>query len=435
MEKYVYENTLCKRFLNLLLLSRLNRPPAGIYGYRWGRGLYCKSAVQRITWIFITLFQVLSSLAWAGQEKPVYIGLDAEFGLAGSTSAQAIELGIRVAIDEINRAGGVLGGRPLALKITDNRSVTARGIKNLEKLAKVPDLVAVFEGRFSPVVLECIDKAHQLEMILLAPWSAADAITENGRYPNYVFRLSLRDKFAISTMFRYARKKGAQRVGLLLPNTSWGRSNQTAVQGYSKHYLLPSVVATAWYNWGDPSMINKYLTLWQAGAEAIIFVANDVEAAILIPEVARLPEQQRLPIISHWGVTGGRFVELVDDALDKVDFSMIQTFSFYKADKARVDRFMTGAGRLFGLSRIEQIKSPVGVGHAYDLTHILARAIDLAGTTDRPAIRDALEQVKNYQGLVKNFKQPFSPTRHDALGADAVFMARYRSDGSIMPLE
>jgi len=47
--------------------------------------------------------------------KPVYIGLDAEFGYKGSTSAEAIERGILIAIEEINKAGGVLNGRPLAL--------------------------------------------------------------------------------------------------------------------------------------------------------------------------------------------------------------------------------------------------------------------------------------------------------------------------------
>lgn len=48
-------------------------------------------------------------------EKPVYIGLDAEFGYKNSTSAEAIRMGMLVAMEEINKAGGVLGGRPLEL--------------------------------------------------------------------------------------------------------------------------------------------------------------------------------------------------------------------------------------------------------------------------------------------------------------------------------
>ncbi len=126
---------------------------------------------------------------------------------------------------------------------------------------------------------------------------------------------------------------------------------------------------------------------------------------------------------------------MIQDDLDKLDFSVVQTFSFFKADPEIVERVMGVSERLFGISRFEELKSPVGVGHAYDLTHLLARAIDLAGTTRRSAVRDALEQVTDYRGLVKYFAQPFTPAKHDALDAGDVFMARYRPiDGAIVPL-
>ena len=62
--------------------------------------------------------------------EPVLVGIDAEFSDATSTSDDAIRLGIRLAIEEINAAGGVLGGRPLKLVERDNRSVPARGVAN-----------------------------------------------------------------------------------------------------------------------------------------------------------------------------------------------------------------------------------------------------------------------------------------------------------------
>jgi branched-chain amino acid transport system substrate-binding protein len=43
--------------------------------------------------------------------------------------------------------------------------------------------------------------------------------------------------------------------------------------------------------------------------------------------------------------------------------------------------------------------------------------------------------VENYRGLVKFFPQPFTPTDHEALEAEDVFMARYWSDGTIRPLD
>ncbi|WP_247886998.1 ABC transporter substrate-binding protein [Azospirillum sp. SYSU D00513] len=369
------------------------------------------------------------------ETKPVYIGLDGEFGLRNSTSAESIERGILAALDEINTAGGVLGGRPLALVKKEHRSIAARGIKNIKEFAVIPDLVAVFGGRFSPVVIEELPILKETKTLFLAPWSSADAIVDNGMVPNYSFRLSLRDSLAMPKMFEYARKRGARKVGLLLTNTAWGRSNLASAERHLDAGGEPPVVATAWYNWRDKSLIDKYEMLERAGAEAIIMVANDDEAAVLVRELAALPRERRLPLISHWGVTGGDFVGQAGEALREVDFTVIQTFSFFKADKAMVDRVLGVTERLFGIRRVEDIISPVGFAHAYDLTHILARAIDLAGTTDRATVRDALEKVENYRGLVKNFERPFTPDRHEALGPEELLMARFDRQGVLVPAE
>ena len=93
------------------------------------------------------------------------------------------------------------------------------------------------------------------------------------------------------------------------------------------------------------------------------------------------------------------------------------------------------AARRHGIDGPRRIQSPVGVAHAYDLIHILARAIQIAGSTDRSAIRDALERVTDYAGLVKTYPQPFTPDRHDALSLQEVFMARYAEDGAIVRID
>ena len=370
------------------------------------------------------------------QSDDVLIGFDGAFGLANATSAIAIERGILIAIDEVNRSGGVLDGRPLKLVSRDNRSVTARGIRNLKDFNEMPDMVAMFVGRFSPVALESIGLAHKMKMILLDPWAAADAIIDNGFHPNYAFRLSLKDSLAMPAMFQHALDKDIRRIGLLLPNTSWGRSNLNAADRYQLGSRLPQIAGMEWYQWGDKTLLQQYQRLRKAGAGAIIFVSNDSEAVTLAREVASLSPDQRIPIISHWGVTGGIFASLVKDELDKIDFSVVQTFNFFNADPKKVARLMAVSSRLFGIANFEALESPVGTGHAYDLTHLLALAINRAGTTDRAAIRDALEELRDYDGLVRYFPQPFSADNHDALDASDVFMARYRpSDGVLIPIK
>lgn len=390
--------------------------------------------MRKLTHLSLWLMLLCVGAALAEPAQPVYIGLDAEFGYKNSTSAEAIENGILIAIEEINNNGGVLKGRPLALLKRANHSVPARSIANIEELAANPDVAAVFCGRFSPTVLDSLPILHQLHMPMLDPWAAADGIIDNGYQPNYVFRLSLRDSWAMQTMIPYAGTKNAQSIGLLLLNTSWGRSNQKAAEAYVQLHPSYRIVATHWFNWSDESLLEKYMALYQSGAQAIILVGNADDAVKLIQAENSVSASQRLPIISHWGVTGGDFTGMTGSALQNVDFSVVQTYSFIGKKDAVAQRVLAAAKRLFKVADARQLASPVGVAHAYDLTHILAKAINQAGVMDRAKIRDALEKVKNYAGLIKTYRQPFSADDHEALSLDDVFMARYAADGALEPV-
>ena len=111
---------------------------------------------------FLLLFA--AAMAVAAEKKPVYVGLDAELTYTGSTSAQAIRMGMLIAMEEVNQAGGVLGGRPLQLIDRDNKSLPARALENLKELAAQPDLVAVFGGRFSSTFLKALPLIHELKL-------------------------------------------------------------------------------------------------------------------------------------------------------------------------------------------------------------------------------------------------------------------------------
>lgn len=373
------------------------------------------------------LLALLAGTAVA-EPAPVLIGFDGEFGYANSTSAEAISQGINIAIEEINRAGGVLGGRPLKLIEKANHSVPARSINNIKEFAATPDMVALFCGRFSPAVLESLPAINEAQIVLLDPWAAADAIVDNPGRPNFVFRLSLRDSWAMPMMLRYAQSNKHDHVGLLLLNTSWGRGNLKVAESFIARNRKLKLVGTHWFNWDEKSFLSKYQNLREAGASAIVLVSNADEAAILVREVAALPVEQRVPIIAHWGVTGGRMPALAGEALHQVDFSVVQTYSFIGARRPQAKKVIAAAKRLYGIQDARSIASPTGLAHAYDLTHLLSRAINRAGSTDRKAIRAALEQVRNYDGLIRNYAQPFTAERHEALSPGMLFMAKYAAE-------
>lgn len=373
--------------------------------------------------------------AAAADKDPIYVGFDGAYGVKNSTSAQAVELGLNAAIFEINANGGVLDGRPLKLITKDNRSIAARGNANLEDFTKVKDLVAVFGGRFSPVILQQLEAVHEKKIIMLDVWGAADGITDHEYTPSYTFRLSLKDSWAMPAMLEHAYAKGARKVGVLLPNTGWGRSNQNALSKALAAKPNMQLVSTIWYNWGERDMLTHYKRQIAAGAEAVLLVANDIEGSLLVRQLGTSSETPRVPILSHWGVTGGNMVETSGPTLAELDFTVVQTFSFFKARPEKLKAFAATVKTIAGVDDVTQLDAPVGVGHAYDMMHILAKAIDLAGTTDRAKVRDALERVPRHEGLIRSYAPPFTATDHDALSMDEVFLAKYRSDGVLVPLD
>ncbi len=365
---------------------------------------------------------------------PVFIGLDAELGLAGSSSAEAIRNGIQIALEEINAAGGVLYGRPLTLEVRANDMEPRRSIANVQELAAIPDMVAIYCGRSSPTVVEALPIIQQLGIPLLDPWASDDAIVDNGFTPSYVFRLSLRDSWAMPAMIDHARSLGTRRVGMLLPDSDWGRGQLAAAERIIAGDPSFRIVGTQWFGVDDQGVLEKYYALRDARAQAILLVADATQAELLLREVAALRARQRLPIISHWGAAGGRLAQVAGPQLRKVEFSVVQSYSFVDAGDEAARRVIAAHDRLFKTSGARTIESPIGVAHAYDLTHILARAINLAGTTDRKAVRDALERLGPYTGLIRTYVPPFTPERHEALGPEQAFMAEYGQSGALEPI-
>ncbi len=396
--------------------------------------LFPKTLFPKISRSFALCMTLLLCVgtANAAEKAPVLVGLDAELGLEHSFSAQAIELGLRTAIAEINAAGGVLGGRPIELVTKDNRAMPARSTRNITEFAAMPNLVAVFGGRFSEVVMEQMPTINEAKLPYLAVWSAANKIIDNDMQPNYVFRLALRDGLAMPKLLKTAEQRGFDKVGLLLLNSGWGRGNQAAAEKYMLGVKNQKIVGIAWFDYRATTLIEQYKKLTDAGAQAVLLVADE-EAAPLVREVAALPPNQRVPILGHQGFSGGVFFENAGAALQEVDVSMIQTFSFFNADKPMLARFMKTAEQIGGIKRIEDIRAPIGTAHAYDLMHILAKAINLAGKPERSAIRDALEKVPEHRGLIKLYQPPFTATRHEALGPAELLMARYNREGVLVP--
>jgi len=393
---------------------------------------YLRKLVISIVGPLLAALVSLSTPAWP---NGIVIGLDADMSGGAASGGEAIRRGILLAIDEINARGGVLG-RPLELEVRDHRGNPARGVDNIAAFARTPDLVAVIGGVHTPVALAELDLLHQEEILFLVPWAAGTPIVANGFRPNFVFRVSVRDEFAGGFLIDQVLARGFSRPGLLLERTGWGRSNDKAMQTALQQRDQPAA-PVAWFNWGARTLKPQLDALAASGADVVLLVSNPREGAVAVRDMAGLADDARLPIVSHWGITGGDFASSVRDDVARIDLTFLQTFSFFRPPfPERAERVLAAyCARFVPCTGPADVISPVGTAHAYDLTHLLARAIARAGSIDRRRVRTAMERLDRYEGLVRVYDPPFAPDRHDALTRSDFQLSRFGTDGAILPLD
>ena len=67
--------------------------------------------------------------------------------------------------------------------------------------------------------------------------------------------------------------------------------------------------------------------------------------------------------------------------------------------------------------------------------HLLALAVGQAQSADREAIRNALERLPPYRGVMKTYRPAFSAQSHDALDRSLLRLARFDARGRIVAAE
>ena len=388
--------------------------------------------MRRLTVPLLALLTLtlLAGAAGAQTKEPIKIGLAAAVSGGSAASGEAIKRGLQIALDEINARGGVLGGRKLELVIRDDEGNPAKGVTIARELVEREKVAVVFGGLHTTVALAQVPVWQELRTPYMGAWAAGTNITRNGASPNFVFRVSANDDLVDRYLARYAievMKKG--KPGLLLENTAWGQSNEAGLGKWlGERNVKP--VGIEKFNWNDPDMSPQLLRLRGAGADHVILVANAPEGAQVVKSRAKIGWE--VPMISHWGISGGRFAELTGELSDGVVF--LQTYSFFGKQGERGQAVLKALAEKYGVKGPEDVIAPVGTANAYDGMHLVALAIEQAGGTDGSKLREALENLKaEYRGLIKTYRRPFTAEQHDALTDEDYIMVAWKG-GKIVPV-
>jgi branched-chain amino acid transport system substrate-binding protein len=231
---------------------------------------------------------------------------------------------------------------------------------------------------------------------------------------------------------QYAHKTfGAKKVGLMLINNPWGESNERGLKEADKTNNDLEIVGVETYESSDVDMVPQLLRLREEGADTIVLVTNAPPGAQVMKSRERMG--WKVNVVSHWGISGGRFPELAGPTAGDAHF--VQTYSFFGEQSDTGKKVLSAlVSKYDAINGPEDIFSPVGTANSYVAMHLLAKAIDQAGSTDGDAIRQALESFGKHDGLIKTYDPPFTAENHDALNENDYIMVRFNGN-TILPVE
>lgn len=362
-------------------------------------------------------------------EPPIKVGLVAALSGQSAKSGEALTRGLSMAINEVNARGGVLG-RQLELVRRDDESNPSKGMLAARELVQREKVTVLFGGLDTPVSLAIVPLANQLKVPFMGIWAAGTKITENGAADNYVFRVSAVDELVDEALVQYGVDNGMKKPGMILINNPWGESNEAGFKRALEKRSLANAGVERIQD-SDLDVVPQLTRLKNAGADTLLMVGNVGPSAQVVKSLDRMGWD--VPVVSHWGPAGGRFGELAGPNASKVHF--IQTYVFTEHNGAKGDALLAALKTAYPqIKTVADVTPAVGIANAYDALHLAAQAIEKAGKTDGPAVRNGFYAITDYDGLIKHYKQPFSASKHDALGPDDYIFSHFVND-QIVPLK
>lgn len=342
--------------------------------------------------------------------EPIRIGVPGAFSGPSGPLGEAVERGLELKANEINEAGGLLDGRPIELVYRDHEANPDKGITNMRELLEREQVVALVGETSSGVALAEAPIVNQAGIPWVITVSTGTKVTAQPD-PNSVFRVSLVDKdqteFALA-----AATESYDRIALLTDTSGYGQGGLTdLLAAMDAQGIEP--VANETYAVGDTDMTPQISRIQASGADVIINWGLGPEAA----QIRRAMDQVGLdiPMIGSWGLSMPNYMELAGDLAEGT--FVVQAFSFDQ-DDPQVAEVREAYEAEFGNDRV---LFPNGVANSYDGLGLLAAAIEEAGSTEPDAITEALQTVE-YDGLIKEYQQPWADGTREALGIDDMFL-------------
>ncbi|MGL5041780.1 MAG: ABC transporter substrate-binding protein [Culicoidibacterales bacterium] len=318
------------------------------------------------------------------------IKIGANFELTGAVSSYgSSELeGAKLALEEINAKGGVLG-KQLSLVELDNKSDAAEVVSVATRLTTQEKVVATIGPATSGNAKAAITSANQAKVPLLSPSATSDDVTvdRDGKVQPYGFRLCFKDSFQGQVMAKFATENLKATKAMLIADNS--NDYGTGLAKEFKAAFKGQIVGQESYTDTEKDF-SAIITNIKNKDFDVLFIPGYYGQAGLIIKAAR-EAGISVPIIGADGFDSPELVNLAGSTnLNNVYYSA--HYSSLSKDE-KVTTFLTNFKAKYN-------KEPNAFhALAYDSVYLLADAITRADSATPAKITEALEATKEFKGV------------------------------------
>ncbi len=347
-----------------------------------------KRILALISVIALTLMGLTACSSEPAAAETIKIGLNLELTGPVAVYGTPEQLAIKMAVDEINAAGGI-NGATIEIVEYDNAYDTAKAVENATKLATEDGVVAMLGSATSGPTLAIGPVAKEYEVLTFTPSGTNSAVTLDGEAVNpYVFRACFIDPFQGQVIANFATNNLGATSAAIMGSDSSDYAKELA--SVFEANFTGTIVGTQYYTDTDTDFSAQLTALQAAGEFDVLFIADYAELAGLIIGQARAMGID-VAIVGPDGFESPDLNDLAGGAANVNNVYFSTHFSTLSED-TKVQDFITAYTAATG-------EAPSALSAlAYDAAYMLFAAIEVGGN-DPVAVRDALEALTDFQGV------------------------------------
>jgi branched-chain amino acid transport system substrate-binding protein len=307
--------------------------------------------------------------------------------MTGSTAhfGQDTDKAIRMAVDEANAAGGVLG-KKIKVVTLDTRGDSAEAANAVTRLIDVEKSTAILGEVASSLSLAGGRVAQRRKIPMVSPSSTNPKVTEVG---DYIFRVCFLDPFQGKAMAKFAKDTlKVEKVAILKDIKNDYSIGLADAFKESFEKIGGKIIVEQSYGQGDTDFSAQVTAIKNTDAQAIFVPGYYAEVGSIARTAERLGV--KLPLLGGDGWDAPDLFKIGGDAINGSYFS-----NHFAPDAAtpKAQKFVADFKTKYGME-------PTGLGAlGYDAAAVLVDAIKRAGKTDTDAVRAAIADTKNFEGV------------------------------------